>query len=566
MKNRKQNQRVDEDGEAILSRRNKVDRQRLEHMLAVIVRNPVAHTSVRDMLKPGLLTDIEPAWGVIWSVVRKYFRRHNALPGRSELLALIHQRVSDNSELLAQEELHKVDDFLAYAYSKKVHTTDIATDGEHQLTATTTCQDFLNEKLAHEMQDQMTRNDTVPDNMPKVLNEFAQRSQVIASLSVPNIGPVFKPGWDKRVVIKTTKTRSEVLDTLLDGGDAPGEVYLLMAPYGAYKTTLAVQLCLERAMVCCELFLSGSLAPGVKPCVIFASAEMTELEFQQRCLVYAAQIPRKRLKQIVDISSFATTRRPGVTPETQYERELFKEEGSYLNERQRVDSLINLVNEYVHFIEFTDSNKENPHAGAGGMQELANIVAGLAQKHKGMQPLGFYIDHLAAMVDRMMSTGQYTERDQQRFLKQGPFEAGNWLGKRYGAPVWVFHQLSGAANEKRPTVDIRHTEADQCKSVATYADFVFTGGSVSEDEDQLCRIRCTKHRRSPYATAAICRLNGEFGRLQLSDKRYVVRGDKFILDDGVEEAKQKNGGDNYEANKREIARLRQEKSSRQVNG
>lgn len=529
-KQRKDEQKVD--------RRGLLDARKKEEMLAILIRNQEAFDAVSETLKVEHIRAFSEPLALVWSVVVDYYKDFGKPPRRSLLEAEIHNRVNENPGLLVDDtEREEVDDFIDFAYDDKQHGKSMPTSSEHVRWALRTCRLLLEEQIALETQEELQVASTVPKDMPAVMERHAARMAIVQSIEAPPSEDVFPEGWDSEPEAVPISTGVEPYDKMTGGGPAGGEVHLFMAPYGVCKTTLGTIVTDNMAVRCVEL--AAKQNDGRCPVTIIVSSETPIREFRERILVYGAKIPRRRIRAYMqhrmEWSDFSKASKPGATRETEYELHLmknwarFREE--WMPEQERLRHVIKRANKHIMFVDFTSSNKQHKNIGMGGMRELANVIAGELRRKPGHYPINLVVDHIAAMGDRMLDSGQYRKEDLTGILQKMPLQCRDLLAIRYNIPALLFHQLSGQANMKRaPGAELTYSDAAGCKSIGMYCDFSVICGfpTVEPDKLQVAKWKCDKHRREPPKPVMLVGIDGTYHRLTDETNHYTIHGNQIV--------------------------------------
>lgn len=521
-----------------VTRRGTLDIRKKEEMLAIFVRNQEAYEAVADVLKVKHIRAFSEPLAVVWSVVVDYYKEFNKPPRKSLLEAEIQNRVNENPELIvSDEEREEVDDFLDFAFDDKQHGKEIATSDEHVRWALRTCRLFLEEQIALDTQTELHDHSTVPTDLPSIMERQMSHMAVARSIEAPPTQKVFSAGWDSEPEAVPRPTGVVPFDAMTGGGPAAGEVNLFMAPYGVCKTTLGTIITANMAEHCSQIERRDN--DGRRPITIIVSAEMPLREFRERILVYGAKIPRKRIREYmshkIQWNDFSKSSKPGATRETEYELHLMKSlaqfRDEWMPEQERLAMTMKLANRHIMFIDFTSSNKTHKNVGMGGMRELANVIAAELRRKPNHYPINLVVDHIAAMGDRMLDSGQYRREDLTGILQKMPLQCRDMIGMRYNIPSLLFHQLSGQANMRRaPAAELTYSDAAGCKSIGMYCDFSIICGFPTEEPGkmQIAKWKCDKHRREPPKPIMFIGIDGTFHRLTDETPHYEIQGNQIV--------------------------------------
>jgi len=493
---------------------------KVETMLQILIRNEEAFAQVSEFLKAKYLMDTGTGYSVLWKTTQNYWRKNKKLPAKEFLVAEIQQIIDSDSDLLDDDDIEQLSGMIETAFDPYTFTSDVCTNKDHTKFAIETARNFLQEVEAKRLSE-AAYDGTLPESLPKLLDTYYRRSKEIETLVEHRSTVPFGEGWEKVKKPTLQPTNVAVFDRFLGGGMLDQEVYLFMAPYGSSKTTTAVQSICEGAKICRAMEASNTTKDGKKPFCIYATYETGKEEFRNRCLSYLAKIPFDRLTKIED---FATLRDSGeLLP---YEKRLFAAKvraGQPVpSEQERIGQAVKLINEYVAFVDMTDSD-EDPSIGTGGMDELARTIRSELRKRKGCYIHVVWVDHISDMADAENDANNGDMQGLTLILRKCVRQARDKIAKAFDTKVWLLHQLDGQANKKGSTAVLSHADAEFCKSIGKNANFAFVATKPTEDKRQLCVFRMTKHRRRPPAKTAVVRVNGKFCRIEDAS-------DKFVLD------------------------------------
>lgn len=495
-----------------------------ERTLSVLIRHPGAFAAVRDNIKPKHIgSRMGPPYQLVWDVVLKFHKRYGVLPAKHQLLDQVADRVArDATVTLSPEEEEEVADFIVRAFDKDVVGANLHRNDAECAVAIVNCSHLLNEYSAIKLKSAIMDKTTIPADMVAVLRETEAEIAAASSLASPKVDLLFPDGWDDQPALVVTSTRIPMFDKFF-GGWVPGEVYVFMGPYGSCKTLVGVQAVAHMLEYCAEQYSAGNTG-GRLPVVFLISTEMDRRELQRRLLACVGVVPVDRLLS-TKVSDLDDSNEPGAIAATQYEKERMEHiagAGVFRNEKMRTSGGAALANRHLVYIDATDSNVNEPGLGGGGVAEIAAKIGAWLRDNPNAYPVLFALDHAKALADKIHASQDLKPEHMRGTLGRIPFECGQLLAKKYDAPFLLLHQLSGEANSRKPTAKISHTDADECKSFAQYADFAIQTGNVTEDGRRLCIWRCTKHRRMPPTGTCIVHVDGRFGRVEDKSSRYVV--------------------------------------------
>ncbi|MFO0822516.1 MAG: hypothetical protein U0792_05250 [Gemmataceae bacterium] len=498
--------------------------EKVNLMLAVLIRNVTAFLAVHELLTPEKLQNKPLA--VVWKIVRDFHSANNCLPLRKVLLAELHDTLKNHTGTLSDDELDEAEEFIEMAFKDALHCENLSTSETQAKLAIKSARRLLEDQLALKAQDAVHDGTTRPADLPAMLTAVSDEARMIACLDAPQAAVPFPTGWDKVEPVVLFPTGISVFDAFLGGGHRAGEVNLFFGPYASCKSIAAVMGVVEGARYAAAQTLEDDWN-GRKQLSVLVSYETPPEELRARSLSYAATIPRSVIDKVFDGKNGGFEYLSTSENLRDYEKELFKaqiEAGEpVLGERERAEKAIKILNDHALFLDMTGTDPTRPGVGNGYVGEIARSLEQELRRRKDTDVLVVWVDYLGAMVRRHIEASDRDYSDMRHLLCGGVLQLGNQVAKRFKCPVWVNHQLSGQANSRAPAAMIDHTDAAEAKNVAENADFaIVTGKPTSE---QLCVFRCTKHRRQPPKPSAIVRIDGGYNRvIDVSSEYALVPG------------------------------------------
>ncbi len=305
------------------------------------------------------------------------------------------------------------------------------------------------------------------------------------------------------------------LDTLMDGGWVPGEVYRIDGASGSGKTTLATQLLYQGALAEEEYaaMLRSRRNEVYQPghWFLFHYSEGGN-EMRNRLISHAAVVDRD------SFDAYHPVRNPlsSLSNLKEYELELFRPEIEKFDldkvdaEKERIEKVRKRLNERIHLIDMS-CPPEAPTRGTGGPQEIAAILNRGKKEHGFDRISGVLIDHVG-LCARRHSRARGGKLDYLGFGGGGDF--GDWLRRLVAAPygccVWCMHQFNGEANKMSPH---KPAAAAGARNFAENMSFAFALG-FKHEESSCCLLSRSKSPRagSKDSTATLVRLERSLAR------------------------------------------------------
>lgn len=522
------------------TRRPALSPEKKSEMLAVLIRNDDAFNATQEMLTVKLLRKY---WSVshamIWKVARSFYSEHGELPDRSQLVTEISNAAS-NSSVLTDEEVEEINDFLEYAFDPDPaeHGPKFPNGATYTRSATKTCKQFLEEVHATELKERLTQEDTLPIDLPAMLADAQIDLDRIQSLNDVEVDVPFPDNWDKREDVQLFTSGVPALNDFMGGGWRGGEVLLFMGPFGSGKTVTTVHAIAESIKHAAGLWAEGKVkhhpktGEPLRPVAVLIFTESNIDEYRMRIMSNLARVPWQRLASMTSLKSLDDGDTPGEIDATKYELREFRADikagAAWENEQERIKRARRLANQHLLVLDCTDS-KDNPNQiGRGGMVEVANVINGVFRRKQECYPSCFWLDHISGLMDRMAEVDD-DESKLRRVLTTMPLLAGDKIGKAWGVPIGLLHQLSGAANARSATAKFHHADAEGSKSIGKYAVFAVTSGPT--DANQMAVWRCTKHRRQPPSGEKIVKVDGQFNRIiDCTETHGISAGQRMIME------------------------------------
>ncbi|MEI8371660.1 MAG: hypothetical protein WCJ35_02380 [Planctomycetota bacterium] len=504
----------------VAAKRNPLSDDDKKLMLTVLIRNPTAFERAKDMLMYEHFDDIDMGYRAVWTAAKNFFEEYEELPTLEFLQAETLRLVREDPGMLIDDDLvDMIDEFLLSAFSPE--WGEAIKTSEPQINwACNAAQMFMEEALARRVQDDVRSvKGRITVNMQEILEQACAEAASIASLADGGGGELFPEGWDIDGGINVTSTGIPFFDSFLAGGHAPGEVYGLLGPYGSCKTVLAVMLAVEAARHAYGSSLTGSEDHGY---VFLASYEAGPAELRLRMLSYAAQIHRKSLESMGKDGMKTLSTSKKLRP---YEKKMFAaalaDGKNVLGEQGRVKQAMKWLEDHIIVLDMAGNDAKHASAGSGHIAEICRkITTELHRRGKNAKASLAIVDYVGAMARRHLEATGKDESNLRHLIGGTPLMAKNKIAAKFNCPVWLLHQLSGAANQKGPAAQVHHTDAAECKSFAENLDFAFVIGKP--DNQNLCQINSTKHRRTGHCPEVIVRVRGAMNRVEGTANKYVV--------------------------------------------
>ncbi len=311
-------------------------------------------------------------------------------------------------------------------------------------------------------------------------------------------------------------TGFDPMDTLMDGGWAPGEVYGIVNTFDFGKTMLAIQLLYQGALAeeryAAKLLQEYGVLYEPGHWLLFHYEEGQE-SMRNHLVCHAALVDRDSLDHYHPVRNPLSVRGKLKS----YELALFKPEIDKFGldrvdgEAERVAKVIKLINKRIHLIDMS-CFPGALNRGTGGPAEIAALLA-MAKTH-GLEKLsGVFIDHVGLCARRYMRASGGTPA----YLRHGVADFGDEMRRLVALPrsccVWCMNWLNGEANKMSPHKPANSADAVRARNFAENMSFVFALGSEHE-ESACCLLSRLKSCRAGSMGSRVIpvRLEGSLGR------------------------------------------------------
>jgi hypothetical protein len=107
----------------------------------------------------------------------------------------------------------------------------------------------------------------------------------------------------------------------------------------------------------------------------------------------------------------------------------------------------------------------------------------------------------------------------RHYITGAPLKAKHKIAEKFNTYVFLFHQLSGKANDRSPSVSMHHTDAAESKSFAENLDFCLCVSTLNSDN--RCGVDCTKHRRTGPKPSVVVQVDGNYNQVKDTDGVYI---------------------------------------------
>ncbi len=277
-----------------------------------------------------------------------------------------------------------------------------------------------------------------------------------------------------------------VLDRLLHGGQLAQGVHCLLGPTGGGKTTLAAMIAAEGALRAAHAGVPGErLRPWV-----FVTLDMPRDQIEVLARSHAAKIDRNLLATARSPSCFS---QPGDPRE--YERRRRKElvigGRPLLTEVERYAAIVPTLSRHLLIIDLEKQEFGTRGCPAGNIKRAIDCLL-----PDNACPAGVIIDYAGVAVDKYVESHKFSRKVVASMLQVFATDCRALFAKNFGCPVWIVHQLTGAANSRSAGANFNHQDALECPKFSTGFDVCMVMGTHMPSSGQFS-IHCTKAPQEP---------------------------------------------------------------------
>jgi RecA/RadA recombinase len=496
-------------------RRAMTDTRKKEIMMAILIQNQTAFDALSEVMKPEHFDATDLMYAVLWRTVLDYFNTHEQLPDDGELMMTeVQHTIHEHPDSLSDSEIESLNTFLEFAYDADSFKNPISAQ-EYADYGIAVAKKFLEERIAVRAAETLSENDTVPADVPNVLEEVQTETEAVAVLGAKKMQLAFNGTLTKVGGLPgkfALGNNMEMLGRFMGAVQVPGEIYGILGPYGSCKTTLAVQLVVETA----RTFQADYKANGGKKKMAFiVSYEARRPELQSRCLGYGAFIKREVIETMDDAEGTVRDHLSSTGNLRSYEKKRFRSKikrGKKVpGEYERAMRHIRLADDHIGLLDLTGYDDHTRGAGSGGIAEIAQTLNLFMRQYPDRECGMVIIDYVGILVDRYMDANEISEERRRGLIKTAPNRVKKKIADSFNCPVWLMHQLSGDANSRGEGARMHHTDAAECKAFAENLDFAFVLGAQSADG--MCTMSNTKHRRAPQKKETVVKIDGGLWRV-----------------------------------------------------
>jgi len=347
---------------------------------------------------------------------------------------------------------------------------------------------FLNERSVVDTAIRTIANaeDQVPGNFEAALDAIKMQMIRIQTID-KKIAYRYDEFPEEPEPINVFSTGVSYLDELMDGGAAPGEVYVVVGTTKTGKSFFTTQLCVRSG----EYFHLQHNQGGPRKEAFFISYEMTPATVNARIRSCGADVDYDRLLTKIKSSTDYST----IGHLLQYEQDYYTQRGKYNfrelpGERERIRAFMTTAGQHIATIDFKNSG-----AGNGGVDEIVAVLN--QQILQGHTPGLIAIDYLNLAVTRqIIARNGDLDRQMRHGVRTFFQDCITKIAVPFKLPVFILQQFNAEANAAAPSKILKGFQSAESRTINQDADFIFCLGQRDKESNvsqlylDLCRRTC----------------------------------------------------------------------------
>ncbi len=503
----------------------------VEALVVRLLACPALFHEARGLLKPEHFDGSEVFLSVVWAAAVRAYDQFGRL-SEDTLAEIAEETLTDSGEDISAEEFANIFDtdsdrpgIIRWALNG-VDVDGLDLDqGRHLLRR------FLEERvvMGHLRNALDMSRGGVPSNLPAILEHATRQQEQIHGIREDPVELGIPDEW-RPAALQVNTTGIPFLDVYMDGGQAPGEVYGILGPFGVGKTTLGIQMCVEQCRVLADRAAENDEAPGQ---VYFFSYEQAASQIRSKALACAAHINMSTMNSFTGEDCLS---RSGDLKD--YEIEMFTRAGTINSdppppgEYERFIDVKDMLQTHLRIVDLSGSSKSRD--GSGYVDEIAAILENDVARNAAA-PKMVLIDHVWLAAYRALHAEGIDESKLRHKITMFADSMKRQVAERFNLSAWLLHQYNGAANKMSPAKLLHHTAAAESASFAMALAFCFCIGN-KDDATNTARMACTKRRRAgDPQEPAILFINGGISTIEDRTDRFTVMSDRILSKDVAEQ-------------------------------
>lgn len=446
------------------------------------------------LLQPALLLQS------CWESLRQHWQVSNRPPSEAEMVSYLER--SRSSWLISSQDAQEADALLDFIYADD---TSNQLQQDHKLYAhwlSLWFEELITDSVGQQLS---IGSELIPSDLPEFLRKAALHIELAKSSGNDKLTVPF-PDEDDLLEKPVTRypTGIPTLDSYMNGGQIPTEVYGFCGPPGSCKTMVGIQLAVEAA----KFWQTQVDDPERCPRVYLVLWEGPLDYIKRRILSYAAEVAIDSLEQGKD----ALSTHPGnLKP---YELEMYRDQAfsgqKRLSEKERLEIARKRLNRNFRILDFTGGGAYQ--AASCQMCQGVKMVIDQDQQSNGNPGVGMIVLDYAGLAVRkyLNAHGRRADELRHHLVAWGGL-AKALLAETYRCPVWCLHQLGTEAAARSPGAIPKMTDSAEAKNFLENMDFGFYVGVPTREN--LCVLSMVKQRRAGRMPERIWLIDGRLNRI-----------------------------------------------------
>jgi hypothetical protein len=505
-----------------------------ELMLMVALRRQQTFETLYGKLQPDHLNGrSDRPLALLWAAAIEFWEEYEELPHKEELLSLIEARLEEAEEdYLDDDEYEDLDALVTGIY--EVDKKQL----RHKL-AVRVMQQLLEERLRNDLMSSVDGD--VPVDLPELLQVAVDSAASIKALDAGSVSIPFPDRVEEMKPVEKIPTGLDFLDFYLNGGQSPGEVYALSAPYGTCKTTIACSLVAERAKW--EQMITRNSKGERPPKTVYLVCWEEELDsLRVRLLSYLARVDRTLIEEH-RLNELSSRDKGDYKPAERKRYEKMLRRGKKPpGEKERLEAARKQMNRNLRLIDFTGATKEYREFSANMASGVAAVIA-QDQQSTGYPGVSLVVcDYAQAAADlKIQHDGLNPDRAMRHLVGRFPLQLKNKIAAPMQCPAWVMGQVDTDTNSLAAGRAPKKTGTAEAKNFFENANFGFLIGTKSKED--MCVFTNAKQRRAEQKRDTIIHIDGKHCRVTDASDRYILENSKIVSKNDFNKLHDEHDGD-----------------------
>ncbi len=497
---------------------------RVDLLMICLLRNEMLFRLARPFFESDLFTD-EPHHSALWYCLTDLVDQHGFdCVNETRLRLELEERNNDELIGLTSESLLE----LIAGYQELpgrrtglLHWAfEIAEDADlHQGYGIGLLKDFLRERaVARPIRSEFEQfRDITPGGLSAFLQRVQSLSGRIDAIGRSSVCGALIPDDFEWSPLQSFSTGCNFFDQMMTG-QVNGETYGLIAPFGAGKSIMGIQLAVEAARYFAR---ESSGDPRSRKHAYYFFYEGSLKEMRSRALSYAAEVDKHVIEHAASWNAFSTRGNLKSYEIANYQRRGLISVDDLPGENERLHAAAELINQNFHMVDFAGGEQQG--AGSGGIDEIQSFLEN-ERRTFHREPGLVVIDYCLKTVSREV------EAQRKDFSKVGrvlvsafPDRCRRQIASPFNVPVWILHQASGAASDLGPLAALGADHCAESKSFSESLYFMFGLARGNADSSYVSTLHTAKARRDgTTGRRQLVHLNGRLSRFESADAEFVV--------------------------------------------